>query len=92
MNMTTEEASGTPKPSGLSLSEEVHEARGKFRTLRSADLSTLMQAVKTIGRMCHSSSMELGVCLVAHAPDMVVAGANAELHMHPMWPSQAPAP
>ena len=48
MNMTTEDTSRTSKPSELSLSEEVQEARDICQFLHSADLNKLMQAVKTV--------------------------------------------
>ena len=51
MNMTTEDTSRTLKPSELSLSEEVQEARDICQSLHSADLTTLMQAVKTAACM-----------------------------------------
>ena len=46
--MTTEDSSRTSKPSELSLSEEVQEARDNCQSLHSADLTKLMQAVKTV--------------------------------------------
>ena len=46
--MTAEGTSTASKPSELSLPEEVHEAQIKCQTLYSADLNTLMQAVKTV--------------------------------------------
>jgi hypothetical protein len=48
MNMTSEDTSRTSKPTELSLSEEVQEAKDICQSLHTEDLNKLMQAVKTV--------------------------------------------
>ena len=46
--MTSEDTSRTSKPTELSLSEEVQEAKDICQSLHTEDLNKLMQAVKTV--------------------------------------------
>ena len=57
--MTSEDTSRTTKPTELSLSEEVQEAKDICQSLHSADLNKLMQAVKTVARYTTYSKKQL---------------------------------